>query len=74
MPNHWQETTLGDVADWFAGGTPKATNPAFYTDGQIPWAVIADLLNDPVVETAKHINEVRAEKTDVGEVSESKGT
>jgi restriction endonuclease S subunit len=48
LPESWQVSCLGDVAKWGSGGTPKATNPAFY-DGDIPWAVIGDL-NDGLVE------------------------
>tara|TARA_R110002012_G_scaffold320883_1_gene546344 strand:- start:6756 stop:7973 length:1218 start_codon:yes stop_codon:yes gene_type:complete len=30
--------TLGDVTKkWYSGGTPKAGNPEFYEDGNIPW-------------------------------------
>ncbi|MCO7252176.1 restriction endonuclease subunit S [Pseudoalteromonas sp. Ps84H-4] len=30
--------TLGDVTKkWYSGGTPKAGNPEFYEDGDIPW-------------------------------------
>lgn len=53
----WEETTLGDLANWFSGGTPKSTNAAYYRNGTIHWAIIADLLNDPVVQTAKHISD-----------------
>ena len=55
--NDWEETTLGSLADWFSGGTPKSTNASYYENGAIRWAVIADLLNDPVVQTAKQISE-----------------
>ncbi len=55
--NDWQETTLGELANWFSGGTPKSTNETYYRNGTIRWAIIADLLNDPIVETAKHISE-----------------
>ena len=55
--DEWQETTLGELADWFSGGTPKSTNETYYRNGTIRWAIIADLLNDPIVETAKRISE-----------------
>lgn len=48
--------TLGDVAKWGSGGTPKATNPAYY-GGSIPWAVIGDLADGVVVDTAKTITD-----------------
>ena len=51
----WVETTLGGVAEWFSGGTPKAGTPEFY-DGDIPWAVIADLREPHLVTTASTIS------------------
>ncbi len=52
MRKGWTETTLGDVAEWFSGGTPKAGKPEFYEGGDIPWVVIADLMKTEVYETA----------------------
>ena len=49
LPDGWVETTLGAIADWGSGGTPKATEPEYY-GGEIRWAVIGDL-NDGVVDT-----------------------
>jgi type I restriction enzyme S subunit len=42
MSDQWTRTTLGEVADWYSGGTPKATDRSLY-GGPIPWAVIADM-------------------------------
>ena len=55
MNEHWLETTLGAVADWSSGGTPKATNRSFYDGGDIPWAIISDIQNGPLKDTAKCI-------------------
>ncbi|MEU6618062.1 restriction endonuclease subunit S [Streptomyces parvus] len=57
MSDEWVETTLGAVADWSAGGTPKATNRLFYDGGDIPWAIISDIQNGPLRETAKRITQ-----------------
>jgi type I restriction enzyme S subunit len=35
-PSDWDEKTLGRVADWFSGGTPR-TSEAAYWGGDIPW-------------------------------------
>jgi type I restriction enzyme S subunit len=51
----WVETTLGEIANWGSGGTPKADNPKFY-DGEIPWCVIGDLTESEVWETEKRIS------------------
>ena len=50
----WTETTLGDVATWGSGGTPKSGEPAYY-DGDIPWCVIGDLTEGEVFLTEKCI-------------------
>jgi|688.fasta_scaffold32280_3 type I restriction enzyme S subunit len=44
-------TTLGEIADWGSGGTPKRSNPAYFGVGT-PWLSIADL-NDGYVSAAK---------------------
>jgi len=55
MREDWTETSLGEVAEWYSGGTPKAGEPEFYEGGDIPWVVIADLLKTEIYETATHI-------------------
>lgn len=47
--------TLGDLAQWFSGGTPKAGDPQYYEGGTIPWAVIADVQDVPIRDTLKKI-------------------
>jgi type I restriction enzyme S subunit len=42
------ETTLGQVAHWGSGGTPRARTPAFYKGGTIPWVVSGDLKDNPL--------------------------
>jgi type I restriction enzyme S subunit len=50
----WTTATLGDVARWSSGGTPKAGTPQYY-GGDVPWAVIGDLTDGPVARTAATI-------------------
>jgi type I restriction enzyme S subunit len=52
MRKEWTETTLGEIAEWFSGGTPKAGKSEFYEGGDIPWVVIADLMKTEIYETA----------------------
>lgn len=49
-------TTLGAIAAWYSGGTPKVGTTRFY-GGSIPWAVISDLDDGPVASTATQITE-----------------
>lgn len=46
--------TLGEVAEWGSGGTPRAGRAEFY-DGDIPWAVSGDLPDGPLSETTRKI-------------------
>ena len=43
MPDHWQEATLGDVADVVSGGTPK-TKVAEYWGGDIVWVTPTEVV------------------------------
>ena len=51
-PAEWQIKKMPDVVKWGSGGTPKATEKAFYENGSIPWLVIGDL-NDGIVTEAE---------------------
>lgn len=53
-PADGHPTTLGAVARWSSGGTPKTGASGFY-GGDIPWAVIGDLTEGEVIETAQSI-------------------
>jgi type I restriction enzyme S subunit len=57
MRDGWVQTTLGDIATWHSGGTPKAGDSRFYssTSEGYPWAVIADLSTGRVCETATRL-------------------
>jgi len=52
----WCEVALGEVAKWGSGGTPKGKNPKFY-GGDIPWAIIGDLNDGVISETAEKITQ-----------------
>lgn len=56
LPAGWRSATLGEVATWGSGGTPKSGDPRFY-GGDLPWAVIGDLRDGPVSETATSITD-----------------
>lgn len=55
--SEWKTMTLGEVADWSSGGTPKS-GAADYYGGDIPWAVIGDLTEGLVVSTEKSLTEL----------------
>jgi len=56
LPNDWEEMTLEQVAKWGSGGTPKSGTSSYY-GGRIPWAVIGDLTESWVHETAQSITQ-----------------
>ena len=61
--------TLGDVADWSSGGTPKAGTARFY-GGPIPWAVIGDLTEGPVWHTQSSLTAEGLERSSAKVVPE----
>ncbi|MFF2973401.1 restriction endonuclease subunit S [Streptomyces albidoflavus] len=56
LPEGWAWARLGDVAQWGSGGTPKAKASDYY-GGTIPWAVIGDMSDGVLLETAQTITE-----------------
>ena len=62
MRDGWVETTLGDVAEWWSGGTPKAREPKYYENGTIPWAVIADMHKGIIDSTNSYITKEALER------------
>ena len=57
MPSSWVATTLGEVFQWRSGGTPRRSVLEYY-GGNIPWAIIGDLNDGPLNNTANTITEV----------------
>ncbi|MBO2454205.1 restriction endonuclease subunit S [Actinomadura barringtoniae] len=56
LPSGWTRATLGDIAVWGSGGTPKTGDPRYY-GGSIPWATIGDLTDGVVGSTTSLITE-----------------
>jgi type I restriction enzyme S subunit len=54
QPDSWGLCQLSEVAKWGSGGTPKSGDVRYY-GGEIPWAVIGDLTDSLVSETATTI-------------------
>lgn len=52
LPSGWEIKKMPDVVKWGSGGTPKATEKAYYENGTIPWLIIGDL-NDGIVTTSE---------------------
>ena len=58
IPNGWEIKKMSDVVIWGSGGTPKATEAAYYENGTIPWVVIGDLNDGVVNSSASKITEL----------------
>jgi len=54
---------MPEVAKWGSGGTPKATEKAYYENGTIPWLIIGDLNDGIVTESATKITELGLENS-----------
>ncbi|WP_334016010.1 restriction endonuclease subunit S [Alteromonas sp. S167] len=53
---NWTKTTLGEVAKWSSGGTPKRTNNDYYC-GSIPWVKTGDLGDRILNQSSEFITE-----------------
>lgn len=42
MNSRWKKKELGDLADFFSGGTPSKSNAAYWGD-EIPWITVRDM-------------------------------
>jgi hypothetical protein len=55
MVGDWEETTLGDCADWLSGGTPSKGNVEFWC-GSIPWVSAKDMKSFHLYDAEDHIS------------------
>jgi restriction endonuclease S subunit len=56
----WEETTLGECADWFSGGTPN-TEIAAYWGGDIPWITASSLHDFHLWDSVRRITQLGLE-------------
>ena len=54
LPPDWSQGTLGEIASWGSGGTPKRSESRYY-GGHIPWAIIGDLNDGIILKCKEHI-------------------
>jgi type I restriction enzyme, S subunit len=53
-PKGWKDGTLGDVATFTGGGTPKREKPEYF-EGSICWATSKDMKHEFLEDTQEHI-------------------
>lgn len=56
LPSGWIRVRSGECIKWSSGGTPLSGRSEYY-NGTIPWAIIGDLNDGPVVQTERSISE-----------------
>ncbi|MCW8127382.1 restriction endonuclease subunit S [Microbulbifer halophilus] len=68
--SEWKAVKISDVAEFFIGGTPSRTTPAFWADKPDghPWISISDLQNKYISETSEHITDLGAKLSNVKEI------
>ncbi|MEW9110743.1 MAG: restriction endonuclease subunit S [Cytobacillus gottheilii] len=66
IPENWEWTKLGSIAEVVGGGTPKSNVKEYYDDGNIPWITPADLSgynNMYINEGKRNITQLGLEKS-----------
>lgn len=55
MRNNWKETTIGDICESYAGGTPNRSNSEYYK-GDIPWISSGEVNQSYIYNTKEKIS------------------
>jgi type I restriction enzyme S subunit len=55
IPSRWEVDRLGAHHQIVSGGTPSRSNPAFWTNGTIPWAKTTEVNYCVISQTEEHI-------------------
>ena len=58
LPSNWEWQEMREFVKWTSGGTPKATEKAFYENGTISWLITADLNDNWVYSSQKAITDL----------------
>ncbi|QCT06872.1 restriction endonuclease subunit S [Ruminococcus bovis] len=57
IPEHWQLSHIGNLAEIGSGGTPNRNIPEYWKDGTIPWMSSGEINLEYVNDTAEKITE-----------------
>lgn len=57
IPAHWRVAALRRLARRYAGGTPDKANPAYWTNGTIPWLNSGAVNQRMITEASEYITE-----------------
>lgn len=64
--NKYEWKTLGDITEkWYSGGTPRAGNPEFYNNGNIPWLRTQEVMFNSIESTEVKITQAALDNSAV---------
>lgn len=55
LPQGWTWASLGEIGDWYGGGTPSKRRDDFWADGTIPWLSPKDMRQEILHNTIDNI-------------------
>lgn len=64
FPRHWLRVPLGDVGEWYGGGTPSKSRPDFWK-GDMPWISPKDMKTLRITDAQDHISQAAIEGSSV---------
>lgn len=65
LPKDWDLVSFADLGQWYGGGTPSKSNPAYWRDGTLPWLSPKDMGDDVLSGTLDQINPSAVAETSV---------
>src|SRR4051794_40659954 len=65
IPKSWSFTTLGEIGEWYGGGTPSKENPSYWAAGTVPWVSPKDMKSLRLSDSEDHISELAMQETNV---------
>ncbi|MEU3325714.1 restriction endonuclease subunit S [Streptomyces albus] len=70
LPEGWVWARLGELGEWYGGGTPSKSRPELWEGGTIPWLSPKDMGQEITSETRDHITEAALTESPVRLVPE----
>ncbi|MFF8712196.1 restriction endonuclease subunit S [Streptomyces sp. NPDC015184] len=57
LPEGWVWVRLGDLGEWFGGGTPSKKEPDYWEGGDVPWLSPKDMKSERLADVQDRITE-----------------
>lgn len=65
LPEGWVWARLGDLGEWFGGGTPSKKEPDYWEGGEIPWLSPKDMKSERLADVQDRITERAVKESSV---------